>query len=55
MPYTLNGKRVEVPVKKASVSFLLRPDRRGLGPRSVGAGTLPLPTLITHAWFNIRS
>lgn len=39
IPYTLNGKRVEVPVKKVSVSFLLVPDHRdfpNLGPRRVG-------------------
>ena len=46
IPYTLNGKRVEVPVKRVSVSFLLgqpitvaQCPALALGPRRVGAGT----------------
>jgi hypothetical protein len=58
VPYTLNGKRVEVPVKKVGVSFLV-PDRRdlpNLGPHRVGAGSLrslATEVLITRARFNL--
>ena len=53
IPYTLNGKRVEVPVKKVGVSFLLTSDQPRPDPTLGLTGSLRSRHLITHPPLNL--
>jgi len=53
IPYTLNGKRVEVPVKKVGVSFLLTPDQLQPYPTLGLTGSLRSRHLKTHPPLNL--